>query len=199
MSQRSSNGSSSKPRAIEWTSTISAVIGFVAAIASIYFVINGSLTRDRTPTTSSINTSPSTSAPGPSTPSTVFLAELSPNSGSSDFATGPVRIGDKLYSNSVIQILNLGNIQSLSYRLDRRFKRLTSTIALSEDSDETSKVKFQIFKDGQLSFSKTVEFGQEASLSLDVSRVSRLRLTVTSVAKGKNLIQAAWADAALTS
>lgn len=88
---------------------------------------------------------------------------------------------------------------SYQYDLGRHFRKLTSKVGLSDNSDNNTKVLFEVFVDGRKVFSKTTTLGKPVALNVDLTGVLRLRVdaTVVSTTCTGTGSTAVWADAQL--
>ena len=67
----------------------------------------------------------------------------------------------------------------VEFNLSRDWTRFTATVGLDDDSNANDPLYFEVYEDGQLTWSKMISLGASAQLDLDVSNVLRLRLVVT--------------------
>jgi hypothetical protein len=84
---------------------------------------------------------------------------------------------------------------SAEYNLARRYGQLRTTIGVLDTATWGASVTFEVWLDGQRVYSRQIAIGEDATFSLDITRMLRLRLVLRGVDQGET---AAWADAHLT-
>jgi hypothetical protein len=104
---------------------------------------------------------------------------------------GPVEINGVDYEHG----LSHWRDTSGEYNLARRYGRLRATIGVLDTATWGASVTFEVWLDGVRVYTKQIAIGEDASFSLDVTRMLRLRLVLRGVDDGET---AAWADAHLT-
>ncbi|MGZ6799118.1 MAG: NPCBM/NEW2 domain-containing protein [Mycobacteriaceae bacterium] len=134
----------------------------------------------------------------------VFLADMTPvqtSSSSSNVQTSTVTMNGTTYAHAISGALDCGGTSdSYQYDLGRHFRTLTSKVGLSDDSDSTTKVLFEVLVDGRKVFSQTTTLGKPVALNVDVTGVLRLDVVATMINTDCNYgttKTAVWADAQL--
>jgi hypothetical protein len=119
-------------------------------------------------------------APMPDVPDSVLLAGLTPVSRSSDVRLGPVTIGSRLFSDSVIHRCSdfaQSARGSIGFNLGLSYRSFESTVGVLDDAAEAGQTGvFRVIVDGVPRKEVTVRHGEPRVLRVDVTDVLRLEL-----------------------
>lgn len=100
--------------------------------------------------------------------------------GTGNIYTGSAKANGKTYSHAVRAYVDpSGGSSSSEYDLSRQYRRLSGELGLDDESSSDASYKVEIFGDGRRLVSKTLVLGQTVPVSADVTKVLRLRLSVT--------------------
>jgi hypothetical protein len=80
-------------------------------------------------------------------------------------------------------------IHYVEYNLGRDWKRFKAAIGLKDNSDPGMHVLMEVYRDGQLAFSKVMTFGEITKVSVSVNNVLRLRLEIRAVDDGDGIFE----------
>ncbi len=88
------------------------------------------------------------------------------------------------------------NERKWTYVLGRKYSSFQGTIGLSDDSVATAEIRFQIFADGRLVYSKDLHVGQSAALDVPVTNVLQVELDTILLTQdgGCGAATGEWAD-----
>ena len=114
-----------------------------------------------------------------------FLGETTPISTSSfDYLTDHVfKVNGTTYSQSVgAQFVNYAGSSFGEWDLGRAYNYLDTTIGIADTATDGSQVRFQVFGDGTLLYTRDLGLGQDVPVHLKVTNVLRLKLEVTVLA-----------------
>lgn len=118
-------------------------------------------------------------------PVVAFISDLDEVAtlGTANVRSGSAKANGTTYSHAVQVITYPGSgSTSVEYDLSRQYRRLIGNLGVSDDSSSDASYKVEIFGDGRALASETVTLGRPRPLDLDVTKVLRLRLTVTGLA-----------------
>ncbi|HEU5150993.1 MAG TPA: PASTA domain-containing protein [Iamia sp.] len=109
--------------------------------------------------------------------------------------TGEVEVNGETFPNS----LYYGAYESdctAEYNLGRDWERFKATVGLSDDSESTAQVRFEVLVDGTSLFNEVLGLGATAEVDVDVSGGLRLVLRITSLDDYQDA-DGVWGDARL--
>ncbi|SFW89587.1 TIR domain-containing protein [Amycolatopsis australiensis] len=113
-------------------------------------------------------------------PESALVATLESMGRTSDVRFGPVRIDNRLFSDSIIHRSDLfaqSPRGSVSFNLGRSYRRFESTVGVLDNAVDAGQVGvFQVFLDGQPGPEVTATLGRSRVLRADVTDVLRLEL-----------------------
>lgn len=95
------------------------------------------------------------------------------------FDRGTAKANGKSYSHALTVSAGSSAAADIEYDLSRQYRQLVSELGLSDESSSDLKYRVEIFGDGRQLYDQTVVLGETKSIKLDVTRVLRLRLSVT--------------------
>jgi hypothetical protein len=85
--------------------------------------------------------------------------------------------------------------------LERKYTSFQGVIGLTDNSVSTAKIRFKVFADGQLIYSKDLQVGQSATLDIPVTNVLQLGLDTILLTQdgGCGAATGEWADISVAS
>jgi hypothetical protein len=150
------------------------------------------------PATTGPATGPATPVPSGSPPLATSIGDLQTTPDSEPYDTqGVAQVNGVTYPDSLGAQFCFGNNErKWTYVLGRHYSSLQGTIGLSDNSVADAKILFQVLADGRLVYSKTLQVGQSAALSVPVSNALQLELDTTLLSQdgGCGAATGEWAD-----
>jgi serine/threonine-protein kinase len=120
-------------------------------------------------------------------------------------STGVIDVSGTTYVHSIFGEVENASCSSApsrtwEYDLGRDYRRLQSTLGVSDDSPALARVRFEVFADSSPVYTMDIGLGETQPLDLDVTGVLRLKLVMTETVKFSGSCSgpvAVWADAKL--
>ncbi len=107
-------------------------------------------------------------------PVVTYLADIGPVNG--DVGSDTVSVNGVRYTHAISWYASCNNTQIVEYDLGKDFRRLQTTIGVTDDSDSSGAVATEIYLDDRRLAAKTTSLGKTATVSLDVTQGLRLRI-----------------------
>jgi serine/threonine protein kinase len=134
----------------------------------------------------------------------VFLSTLSTVQSANAYGNNgaAARVNGTTYVHPVVSTVDCDRPVSLQYDLGRHYRTFDTTAGVTDDSNASGVVQFDVFVDGRSVFSQTGTLGGPVPLSVDVTGGLRLEITATRVEADCDSfystdVVAVWADAQL--
>lgn len=107
-----------------------------------------------------------------------------------------VEINGEQYPHSVTAVVCGGNDSTWEFNLGRDHGTLRATLGLADDSPAETRVRFEVFGDGQRLLVQEMGLGTDFALDVPVRDVLRLKLVSTNLSE-RGCGKAAWGEAQL--
>lgn len=118
-------------------------------------------------------------------PLVVPLADLTPTNEPRcrvDYGVEASVDGEFVQDSIVVSTTNFSNVECvLEYNLGRDWDRLMATVGIADDSDASAQYRVQVFGDDNELWNQVLGFAQQQVLDVDVTRVLRLKVVVTTL------------------
>lgn len=112
-------------------------------------------------------------------PVVVYLADLQPVTAEPDLDTSPGSANGDDYAHALGIRWRSSSPGAVEYNLSRDYRRLVADVTLSDGSPQDARFKLEVYGDRRLLLAKTIEFGKTLPISVDVTKVLRLRIVVS--------------------
>lgn len=99
---------------------------------------------------------------------------------------GPAKANGISYSHAVTLGPGQQSTGYVEYDLSREYRRLVGALAFADDSASNAQYKVEIYGDGRQLYASTIKFGETDKLKVDVTKVLRLRLSLTDTSGDTN-------------
>lgn len=116
-------------------------------------------------------------------PAVKYLSDLEPvdRAHYNSFNTGTQKSNSISYAHGIYISSYSGVNATVDYDLSRQYRQLVGSVGLNDEASTDSEVKLEVYGDDRLLKEFTLTFGTTTKLDVDVTKVLRLRLSISSL------------------